>query len=249
MLAILNILRSFVWGFTLPLRSVRLILSHRILLAWSSFPFLISILLYVFVIQKLQKASSTFLSSYYQSWGIVPDGWAALLLSLFTHLILFMGAVLTFTFVNTLIASPFNDFLAEKAERFSSPQIAQTHSFSLRQTLRLMWMDLFKTIAAFLTAILALIVSWVPVVGFFGFLLALLLVTFQFVSYPQTRRGLPLLQGLGFLKNYFCASLGFGLATSLSFSIPFISMLALPVAVVGGTLLFAKSTDSATPLT
>jgi uncharacterized protein involved in cysteine biosynthesis len=42
---------------------------------------------------------------------------------------------------------------------------------------------------------------------------------------------------VSFIKKYFALCLGFGLSMTFLFSIPIVSVFALPAAVVGGTLL------------
>ena len=71
--------------------------------------------------------------------------------------------------------------------------------------------------------------------------LALLLLTFQYVSYPQTRRGENLGTSLAFLGRHFWACLGWGASMTVLFMIPLLSAFMLPIAVVGGTLLYARS--------
>ncbi len=72
-----------------------------------------------------------------------------------------------------------------------------------------------------------------------------LLVTFQFVSFPQTRRGEGVLDGIRFLGRNFWVSLGFGMSIAFLFALPLVSTLALPIAVVGGTLLYAHARQGA----
>jgi uncharacterized protein involved in cysteine biosynthesis len=73
-----------------------------------------------------------------------------------------------------------------------------------------------------------------------AFAVAFLLVMFHYI-YPQTRRGLGFRYGLGFLWRHAYACLGFGASISFLFAIPFASSFALPLAVVGGTLLVARA--------
>ncbi len=98
-----------------------------------------------------------------------------------------------------------------------------------------------KAVAATCVTIMALIFSWIPVLNLFAFALAFLLITFQYISYPQTRRGIGFREGARFLRLHPFACLGFGLSVSFLFAIPVVSAFVLPVAVVGGTLLVARA--------
>jgi uncharacterized protein involved in cysteine biosynthesis len=71
-------------------------------------------------------------------------------------------------------------------------------------------------------------------------------VCFQYTSYPQTRRQERLGHGVWFLLRHAWACSGFGATITLLYAVPFVSSLALPVAVVGGTLLVARAGAGAT---
>ena len=106
------------------------------------------------------------------------------------------------------------------------------------------FIDIVKSIASAGVGIIALLLSWVPIVNIFAFALAFLLVAFQYISYPQTRRGIGLIDGAGFLRRHFFASVGFGTTVTILYMIPFLSSFMLPLAVVGGTLLVARAGGS-----
>jgi uncharacterized protein involved in cysteine biosynthesis len=112
---------------------------------------------------------------------------------------------------------------------------------SFTAKLRLILIDLGKSVAAAVATFGAILLSWVPVLNFAAFALAFLLVCFQYISYPQTRRGQGIREGLKFLLHHPFACLGFGASLTFLFSIPLVSSLCFPMAVVGGTLLVARS--------
>jgi uncharacterized protein involved in cysteine biosynthesis len=175
-------------------------------------------------------------------WGLNPEGWMAWMLFVLSKLILFIVGALTFTFIAGALASPFNDFLAESTEKVKGLVVPEGATFFTFKV-KIIIIDLLKTIFATAAAIAAILVSWIPVVNIFAFALTFLLVTFQYVSYPQTRRGQGIRDGLGFLWNHMYACMGFGAALSVMFALPFVSFLVIPLAVVGGTLLFEKAQD------
>ena len=173
--------------------------------------------------------------------GFGPDSWIGWFFVLSGKMILWMVAALTFIFTSSIVASPFNDILAKRSEMFTETPLPPVTNKSLKQNVQLIGIDLFKTVTAFIAAVFAIIFCWVPVVNVFAFILAFLLVTFQYISYPQTRRSIGLREGAKFLWHHIYACTGYGAILSFLFAIPFLSSFVLPIAVVGGTLLAARA--------
>ena len=173
--------------------------------------------------------------------GFGPDSWIGWFFVLSGKMILWMVAALTFIFTSSIVASPFNDILAKRSEEFTETPLPPVTNKSLKQNVQLIGIDLFKTATAFIAAVFAIIFCWVPVVNIFAFILAFLLVTFQYISYPQTRRSIGLREGAKFLWHHIYACTGYGAILSFLFAIPFLSSFVLPIAVVGGTLLAARA--------
>ncbi len=237
--------RSFAYGVTLPARSARLILSQKRLLALSLLPVSLTLLLYFFLIRNLQQTAEAALTAQMVGWGFNLEGFGAWLILLAAKIGIFILAAMTFSIVASVVGSPFNDFLAEQAERFTDPPMNVAPALPWSAKLRLIWIDLVKGLFAGIAAIAALLLSWVPGLNLVAFALSFLLLTFQYVSYPQTRRNLPLREGVAFLARHPFACVGFGLAMSFLFAIPVVSAFCLPLAVVGGTLLAARAPGSA----
>ncbi len=232
--------RSFWMGLKLPLEAAKLIISKPVLFFWSLFPIVLSLILYIYVIIDLQSWAKNAVLHYFLMWGLNPQGWLAWMLLILTKLMLFVVGALTFTFIAGAISSPFNDFLAESTEKVTGlvvPEGATALTFKIK----IIFIDLLKTAFATGASIAAVIVSWIPVINIFAFALAFLLMAFQYVSYPQTRRGQGIREGLWFLWKHSYVCMGFGMSLSVLFALPFLSFLMIPLAVVGGTLLFAKT--------
>jgi uncharacterized protein involved in cysteine biosynthesis len=232
---------SFLYGLTLPFRAGKLILSKPVLLFWSLLPVTLTLSLYGFVVLRLQTMVKLALMMRFASWGLDTHGWSVWLLSLLVQLILLLVGAFTFSAAASVIASPFNDFLAEKTEAFAKPALPAVPKMGFAAKLRLILIDLGKAMAAAVATLLAFLLSWVPIVNLFVFALAFLLITFQYISYPQTRRGEGIGPGLKFLARYPFACLGFGGCLGVLFAIPLVSSLCFPMAVVGGTLLVARA--------
>ncbi|MBL7715359.1 MAG: EI24 domain-containing protein [Bdellovibrionales bacterium] len=234
-------IESLIFGLSMPLHALKLILKKPKLIIWSMIPLAITLFVYFKFIAGAQDAVTAGMNAKMTEWGFGPDSSLGVAAAWVGKILILVLSVLTFTFVSTLIASPFNDFLAESTEAFANPPLPPIPGFSFQAKLRLVILDLAKTVAATIATLLALVISWVPFLNLVSFTLAALLVCFQYTSYPQTRRGITLASGLGFLWRHFYVCLGFGIILSGLFAIPLLSSFALPLAVVGGTLLVARA--------
>ncbi len=224
---------SFSAGFSLPRSALRLILRNRGLLLWSILPIAVTSTLYLYGITRLHGWIKTQIASS----GNFNSG---LLLGVFEVLLIGVCA-LTFSTVAGIVASPFNDFLAEESEKFAVPPLSPAPRLGWLGKSRLLLIDLGKCAVAGTFALLALATSWVPGVGLISIGIAIFLLVFQFISFPQTRRGMTWKDGIRFLARHPYASLGFGSSISILFSIPLVSAWVIPLAVVGGTLLVARA--------
>lgn len=232
-------IHNLYFGITLPLASLKLIVSHRSLLLLSIFPLILTSVLYYFILTRLNSYLGMHLGTYLASFGFTYDSWLSFLISGILKLILLLISVLTFTFTSTILASPLNDYLAERTEKFV-PQITLAPQNSFLKMMRLMYIDFAKSIMLAFFGLIAIVFFWVPILNVVALTLTFLLLSFQYITYPQTRRGLHFRESIVFLKHNFAASLGFGFILFILYSIPFLSSFILPLAVVGGTVLYAE---------
>jgi uncharacterized protein involved in cysteine biosynthesis len=237
---------SLVYGFTLPFQCISLIFAKPKLLLWSVLPVILTAVSYGFIYVKTQDFIRDFTTQILSHWGLNPEGWIAATFILLSKILLFILGALTFSLFSNIIACPLNDFLAEETERYTSPALDAVHNRRISFRIKVIGIDLIKTTFAAFVQCLSLFISWLPLVNVVAILLTILLLTFQFVSYPQTRRGEGVYDGIRFIFSHLYSCLGFGAAVVLVFSIPFLSCLFLPLAVTGGTLLYGRSRGSAT---
>jgi len=236
-------IKSFLFGVTLPVRSFKLILSKPKLLTLSIAPVSITAVLYFFVIRSINSELKEILLHYLSLWGLDPNALTASMVVVLVKIIVVMVAALTFSFFANLVSVPFNDFLAEAAENHALPKLPETPQMHFFLRIKFIGIDGIKTIAAAFASLFALLGSWIPLVNVLAILVAMLLVSFQYLSYPQTRRGEGLAEGIRYLWQHKYSSLGFGFVTSALYAIPLISVFMLPLAVIGGTLLVAKAQE------
>ncbi|MCM2278749.1 MAG: EI24 domain-containing protein [Oligoflexia bacterium] len=238
---LLGRLQSLRIGILLPLTAAKLIISERVLLFWSLLPLLITTGIYTWALGSLRAGVKSAWLRFFLTWGWDPNGLLADAVLLFSNVLVFLIGAFTFSIVAGIVASPFNDLLAEKTEPRAEPALPAVPPQPLSAKFRLVWIDILKSLAMMAATVFALLFSWVPVLNLLAIALALLLMTFQYISYPQTRRGVGLRAGAAFLWRHAYACVGFGASISLLYALPLLSITALPIAVVGGTLLVARA--------
>ena len=234
-------LRSAVYGATLPLRSLRLVLSRPKLLFWSAFPLALTLVLYVWLMRRFETWVGAEITAGLALLHLRPDGFFAGVISFFATVLAFLFGAITFSIGASLVASPFNDRLAEIAEHCGEPPLPPAPRARGAGRLRLLAIDGVKSLCVIVAGVAFVLVSWVPGLNLLALVALCFLVTFQYISYPQTRRGQGVGHGLVFLVRHPWSSLAFGGVMSVLLAIPFLSCLAVPLAVVGGTLLVARA--------
>ena len=231
---------NFLYGITVPFRAAWLILRSPALMVWSAIPVFITLLIYILSFAKFQNWAHVWISNLLASQGLATEGVLAGAASLMTWLILILAGAFTFSSVATVFSVPFNDYLAEQSESRTTPALPPCGPIHLRKRIKLLTIDLLKALLGSGLAFFALILSWIPGVNIFALPLTFLIVCFQFISFPQTRRGEGVTEAIAFISRNLGLCLGFGATTTGLFAIPFLSCFMLPLAVVGGTILYAR---------
>lgn len=237
----------FFFGLSLPLRSLGLLLKNPKLLVLSAIPLLISLAVSAWIIGTLQTWAVGSLqgvllgfswahSAWAQSWVLNP-------LQLLVKFGFWLVGAVAFSGLGSLICVPFNDLLAEAAEPRVSPALERVKGpgFFTRRYLRMILIDLAKTLVSFSLGLLALLLSWVPLLNVAALVLTFLLLSFQFTTYSQTRREWGVIRGLSFLFQNFWMCLGLGITCSVLFAVPLVSALGIPLAVISGTWVTARA--------
>jgi CysZ protein len=238
-------LSSFLKGFFTPVSAAALILKNRKLLAFSLIPFFISILFSFSLFAYIQSWVVSHGTHLLAQYGLSTSGFAVKMAIILLDIALIALGSIVFSSVVNILAIPFNDYLAEMAESYTSLPPAPSYTRGFLGRTRLITIDLFKTMAALWIQITLLVIGlftlWLPFLQIITLVFSCWLMTFNFISYPQTRRAEGLFKGFGFVLQYPFASFGFGLSIGFLFAIPFVSIITLPLAVVGGTILFAEN--------
>jgi len=233
--------RSFRFGLRLPLKALRIVVRDPRMLGLSVLPIAVTTALYVFVIGSMTAAIQGAILGTALVWGLAPGGLAMAVLGFVTNLLLLVVGAIAFSFTAAAVASPFNDALALRAERYGDPPLEPVPARGIERHVELVVLDIVRNLLAATAAIVAIVLWWLPVVNLLWLVLAFALVAFQYVSYPQNRRGIGLAAGLAFVVRHRWAATGLGASLTALFAIPIVSSAVLPLAVVSGTLLVARA--------
>lgn len=161
---------------------------------------------------------------------------------------LLIGSI-TFTWAANLIAAPFNGFLAERVERIARGEMAvETNSawqkifseigFAILQQLRLL--------AYFLPrAVLYFTLLWIPILHMVAVVLWFLfdawMMALQYIGYSMENHHIPLRGIRTQLAQQRLLSFSFGATVVFITMIPFVNLIVMPAAVIGGTLLWVEN--------
>jgi CysZ protein len=152
----------------------------------------------------------------------------------------------TFTVVANLIASPFNDVLAQKVELQLSGQLSEESSTSWKQIITGIGPALMgeaRKIVYFLMRVIPLLVLFVIpginiVAPFLWLLFSAWFLALEYVDFPMGNHNIPFEDQHGQLKKQRMTALGFGGAITLMMMVPLLNFVAMPAAVAGATILW-----------
>ncbi|MDB2479712.1 sulfate transporter CysZ [Porticoccaceae bacterium] len=248
-----NSLGSAVSGPSLILQGAKL-LWHPSIRWLVLIPLLINILLF----SALTAAAGQWLGGWLDSMvNAVPDWlqWLVWIVWLLFSLLALVIYAFSFTLVANLIGSPFYGLIAERViiMQGASSAAAESSVFrvawqSFRRQLQLLAYFIPRTIAV---GLLTLLVSFVPLINLLAPVIAgcwaAWSLAIQYLDYPADTEAVSFNQLIDQAGQNRWPAMGFGFAALGASAIPLLNLVALPAAVVGGTLLWCrtyKSTDS-----
>ncbi len=162
------------------------------------------------------------------SYGLIVLYYMAL--GLFYGIGLVVGGILS-VLLATLLACPLYEMVSVAYER--GLRQGAVDEISLWESLKSLKEEIKKV---FLIILISLAVMAIPGLNLLGFVVAGFLVAWDLYDYPYARRGFPLRQRLGFLRQDFFRVLGF----ACWLMVPFASFLLIPLAVPGATHMALK---------
>ena len=227
-------------GLALPFRALSLIFSTRRLLALSALAFVVTGISLTAIVLGAAPVSHAL-----AQWLVGSGGWrtaASLLITVLLYVTLVVAGVLT---IPNLLLSPLQDPLSEATEARCGD--FQPAAFSLGGLARGTLVSLGHTVSRLTLLLLGfallLPLNLVPFAGSvaYGVLSAawaMWWMAAEYLSGPMARHLMPFRSVLRAMRQRLAVCLGFGAALYVLLWVPVLNFFLVPVAVVGGTLLF-----------
>jgi CysZ protein len=237
--------QQFWKGLWAPLGAVRFLRGNRGLKRFLLLPMLLDLLVFVGLYALAWDQSQEMLMQIADK----GDTWywialyRALLVVVVILLLLLVG--LCTALLAGVVAAPFNDLLAERTlnivdgepnESFSVIRLGQDVSRSIIQQIRKL---VFIVCCASVLFLLQFVPGLILVIQFFLYpLFTAFTASLEFMDYGMERRRLRFKQKRKFLMRHSGAVMGFGGSSALLLMVPVLNVLAMPVLVVAGTLMY-----------
>lgn len=262
-------LSAFIKGLGYPRRALRIIRADRVLLRYALLPFLINVFVFALAI-------AAFVYWFGDLWGLTsdwtriarPEGWYWLpfywvlagVRWLLAGLLMIVALLITwfsFTLVGNVIASPFNELLSINTERRlrdrASPESEEGWRALLGEMARAVGDEARKMVFFLLVQAALLPLNFVPLIGTIVYTVlslgfGVLFVALEFTDYPMARRRIPFAERRRAVWRHKALMSGFGGSLFLTFFIPGMNLICLPLGVVGGTLLYLDLAEGDTPM-
>ncbi|HEY7775849.1 MAG TPA: sulfate transporter CysZ [Kineobactrum sp.] len=222
------------------------LLGHPSLRLFVIVPLLVNIVIFA----SLLGLTITFVNRTITGWMNSIPAWLGFIEWLVWPLLVLVFGLLAgyvFTTLALLIASPFNNLLAEKAEELvTGKPVAALGGLAaaLRAMPQGLMRELHKLWYYVPMAVLVLVLSFIPGINVASPLLWLLLgawmMSLQFIDYPMDNHQLGFADVREAARRHRLSSMGFGGLVALFASIPVVNFFVVPAAVVGATLLWCE---------
>src|SRR6266542_3075513 len=155
-----------------------------------------------------------------------------------------------------LATAPFAGVLSERTEKLATgaPLPPSSLARELGLALRGIGQAILGITCYLLIAVPLFVVHWAvpalaPLIWVLSLLEAALFFAYDAFNEPLHRRGASFGAKWRFIRAHLAESLGFGTAVALLMMIPLVSVVVVPVAVIGGTLLFLELGKASAPPT
>ncbi len=224
-----NPLYHFIWGVRFFFLGMRTLVRNSNLITLSLIPMLLTLVLI------LGLASGSALLVRWAFPDTFGEGMRVVAQVLMFLLALLIAFYLYMPMARVLLA-PFSEALSRRTHAINTGKAVQQNN---QGWARAMWEGLKLVIfqLAVILAVLAFGLFFPPVGAPVGVAVAIFLGGLDFFDVPLSTRGLRFRKKLGIIWRNKSLALGFGAAVYLMMLVPVINMLALPIGVIGATLL------------
>ena len=231
-----------------PLRALSFLARHKRLWPLAAAPFFLNLALFALAFWL----SYTYLGGWVR--GLLPAGegwwWAALLYLLLVLLVLALLAleIYLFAVVGRVISEPFLELLTRRTEALATgnpPGAGWVDSGLWRDVLRVLRQSMMRLVIYLGVMLPLLLLNFIPGLGGMvyaglAWLVTAYFLALEFMDYPLDRRGLSLKEKSRYVRGLGLGWLGFGSAVLVIGLVPVINFTLLPLAAVGGTLVYLE---------
>lgn len=239
---------GLITGASYPFRALVVLRRNRNLWQYVLVPcilnIIIGIILYIFVLFTAFQALE-------QLFANVPDSplveFFTTILNSLLIIVLFIAIGFLLVRFGVVLGAPWYSTLSEKLEHIRSqqpaPQIPITIGSIASDIWRALLFELQKLLLTIMVGLPLLLLNLLPPIGTTiatvgGIALATLIAWLDFLDPPLSRRGASFNKRIGILRRNLLLHSGFGLICFGLISIPLLNLLAIPLCIAAGTLLF-----------
>ncbi len=230
-------LTRFFRGSTYLFRGMGTLLVGSGMRRWAILPLLVNFFVFAVVLVSSVWAAAHYASRLSEtSWGLV---WGSLG-GLAAFLVILLICFFSFGLIAPVFAAPFNELLSQATEKRIAGDTGELkdRSFAAEMT-RALWSAVKMFLLEMIVVLPAMLLLLIPFLGAVLFALpAGFFIALAYLDYSLDRRKLGVRRKLSFCRRHTADILGFGIVTYAFMMIPFLNVLMIPVAAVGGTRLF-----------
>ncbi len=238
--------RGPIAGLIAPLKALGFVLSHPRLWWLTLTPFLINLGLFALFFWLTYTRFDTWVRSLLP----VGEGWwwqlLLYLLIVLVVLLLLIVEVYLFAVLGRIVAAPFLELLTRRVETLAGPTVGQPLEIGFFQSVWRVVVQESKRVLIYLCVMTPLLLlNLIPGLGnLLCVALAWLVTSFflagEFLDYPLERRGYSLSAKMRYTRSLGLTGLSFGASVFIMGLVPILNLALLPLAAVGGTLLFLE---------
>lgn len=252
-------MKTLFLGISYNFRAFDFVRQHKVLQRYIVLPFVLNVLLFALLFWGYLSVFDNLLAWITPSTqALGPDDptlttsllaavlWVwRLIVSAIVFLLSFLFLLVVFFVLTGFVNAPFYELLAERT--LILLRLRDDLPFALPRFLNEWWRSLkiefAKLIFLSLPAVFLLLLSWIPVIGFFFGLASVIFMAWYFavnvLMYPTLLLGQDFKTAMHYAKNHKQLLVGFGLLSL----VPFVGFFLMSFQIVGGTLLYVENRD------
>lgn len=245
-------IRRFVNGFLSTFAAIRYLFQRPKVVWYMIVPALLTVIVFTLLILFSLEYLSTWLETELpivedDSWvGVVVYYGAVILLAA----VLIMSSGYAFLSATKIIAAPFNDLLSERIEKEYNPTYSEPDdpvAHLIKWLLPSIWEEIKKVTLIIGGFVVLNLLNLLPGAQLIATPLliaySILVISVDFTDYAMARRLWSVKRKIAFVRTYLPEFIGFGTSVFLLILIPFMVLIVVQIAVIGGTLLFIDLTN------